>query len=329
MEYREIGESGIVASSIALGTWAVGGGPWWGDSDDSESIRAIHAAIDSGVTMIDTAPAYEFGHSEEVVGRAVKGRRDKVILSTKCGLWWHDDRGSFKFEQMGKRVNVSLRPETLSAEIDISLKRLGTDYIDLYMTHWQAVEPDKTPIEDTMAALLRMKDEGKIRAIGVSNADVNHMKEYLDTGRIDSNQLKYSMLDRKVESEQVPFCIDKNISIQAYSPLEQGLLTGKIGMDYELSETEFRNNIPWFRPENRKKVLDMLSGWKTLADGYGCTLSQLVIAWTVRQPGITFVLCGARKTVHVLDNVKAAGIELSDADMKRMREDAEALGEPE
>jgi len=329
MEYREIGESGIVASSIALGTWAVGGGPWWGDSDDSESIRAIHAAIDSGVTMIDTAPAYEFGHSEEVVGKAVKGRRDKVILSTKCGLWWHDDRGSFKFEQMGKRVNVSLRPETLSAEIDISLKRLGTDYIDLYMTHWQAVEPDKTPIEDTMAALLRMKDEGKIRAIGVSNADVNHMKEYLDTGKIDSNQLKYSMLDRKVESGQVPFCIDKNISIQAYSPLEQGLLTGKIGMDYELSETEFRNNIPWFRPENRKKVLDMLSGWKTLAHGYGCTLSQLVIAWTVRQPGITFVLCGARKTAHVLDNVKAADIIFRDSDLNRMREDAEALGEPE
>jgi methylglyoxal reductase len=329
MEYREIGKSGIEASSIALGTWAVGGGPWWGDSDDSESIRAIHAAIDSGVTMIDTAPAYEFGHSEEVVGRAVKGRRDKVILSTKCGLWWHDDRGSFKFEQMGKRVNVSLRPETLSAEIDISLKRLGTDYIDLYMTHWQAVEPDKTPIEDTMAALLRMKDEGKIRAIGVSNADVNHMKEYLDTGRIDSNQLKYSMLDRKVESEHVPFCIDKNISIQAYSPLEQGLLTGKIGMDYELSETEFRNNIPWFSPENRKKVLDMLSGWKTLADGYGCTLSQLVIAWTVQQPGITFVLCGARKAAHVLDNVKAADINLSGSVLKRMREDAEELGDPE
>ena len=327
MEYREIGKSGIEASSIALGTWAVGGGPWWGDSDDSESIRAIHAAIDSGVTMIDTAPAYEFGHSEEVVGRAVKGRRDKVILSTKCGLWWHDDRGSFKFEQKGTRVNLSLRPETISAEIDISLKRLGTDYIDLYMTHWQAVEPDKTPIEDTMAALLRMKDEGKIRAIGVSNADVNHMKEYLDTGKIDSNQLKYSMLDRGIENKQVPFCIENGISIQAYSPLEQGLLTGRIGMDYRPSDTEYRNLIPWFKPDNRKKVLNMLDGWKPLTGKYGCSMVQLVIAWTVCQPGITFVLCGARKAAHVMDNVKAAGIELEIKDAVHMTRDVENLGE--
>jgi methylglyoxal reductase len=328
MEYREIGKSGIEASSIALGTWAVGGGPWWGESSDGESIRAIHAAIDAGVTMIDTAPAYGFGRSEQVVGRAIRGRRDKVVLSTKCGLWWNDGRGSFKFEQLGKRVHTCLRPETLALEIDLSLERLGTDYIDLYMTHWQSVEPDKTPIEDTMAALLKMKDLGKIRAIGVSNAEVPHMEKYLETGRIESNQLKYSMLDRRIEKEQVPFCREHRISIQVYSPLEQGLLTGNIGMDYELSETAYRNNIPWFKPENRKKVLDMFDGWKALTEKYACSIAQLVIAWTAAQPGITFVLCGARKTGHVLDNVKAAGIGLSNADMKRMKNDVEALKDP-
>jgi len=325
MEYREIGKTGIKASSIALGTWAVGGGPWWGDSDDEESVKAIHAAMDAGVTMIDTAPGYGFGHSEEVVGRALKGKRDKVVLSTKCGLWWNDDRGSFKFEQLGKRVHICLRPETLVFEIDASLKRLDTDYIDLYMTHWQAIEPDKTPIEDTMEALLRMKDEGKIRAIGVSNADVSHMKEYLASGRIDSNQLKYSMLDRNIEEKQVPFCTEKGVSIQAYSPLEQGLLTGKIGMDYRPSENEYRNYIPWFRQDHRKKILDMLNGWKPLTGKYGCSTAQLVIAWTVGRPGITFVLCGARKTSHVKDNVKAAGIKLEDEDAARMTTDVERL----
>ena len=328
MEVREIGNSGLKASSIALGAWAIVGGLFWGESDDNEAIRAILTAIDHGITMIDTAPAYGFGRSEEVVGKALQGKRDKVILSNKCGLWWDDDRGSPFSEIDGKKVNVCLRPETINIEIDLSLKRLNTDYIELYMTHWQSVPPNKTPIEDTMAALLKLKDAGKIRVIGVWNAEVNHMKEYLETGRIDSNQLKFSILDRKIENEQRQFCIDNKISIQAYSPLEQGLLTGKLGMDYTPSDTEYRNRIPWFRKDLRRKVLTMLESWKDLTEKYNCTLSQLVIAWTAMQPGITFVLCGSRKVPHVLDNVKAADIALSEEDAARMREDAEVLGEP-
>ncbi|UCB45299.1 MAG: aldo/keto reductase [Spirochaetota bacterium] len=329
MEVREIGNSGLKASSIALGAWAIGGGLFWGESDDNEAIRAILTAIDHGITMIDTAPAYGFGHSEEVVGKALQGKRDKVILSNKCGLWWDDDRGSPFSEIDGRKVNVCLRPETINIEIDLSLKRLNTDYIDLYMTHWQSVPPDKTPIEDTMAALLKLKDAGKIRVIGVSNAEVNHMKEYLETGKIDSNQLKFSILDRKMEKEQLQYCIDNSISIQVYSPLEQGLLTGTFGMDYIPTETEYRNKIPWFGKKLRIKVLTLLDGWKNLTDKYNCTLSQLVIAWTAMQPGITFVLCGSRKAHHVIDNVKAADITLSEEDAALMRKDAEALGEPE
>jgi len=330
MRYREIGRSGIQASVVALGTWAIGGGAWWGETDDAESIRAIQTSIDAGMNLIDTAPVYGFGRSEEVVGQAIKGRRDKVVLATKGGLWWHDERGSCFFTHAdGPTVCRSLRPDTLRIEIEDSLRRLGTDYIDLYQTHWQAVEPEKTPIAETMACLLEMQQAGKIRAIGVSNATPAQMDEYLALGRIDSNQPRYSMLDRAVEQELAPYCIQHNIGILAYSPLEQGLLTGKIGMDRQFTETEYRKNLPWLRPNNRQRVLNMLAGWADLTEKYNCTLTQLVIAWTVEQPGITFILCGARKAEHVVENASAGDIVPNADDLARMRRDVEALGEAE
>jgi len=263
MIYRTIGSTDIKVSAIGLGTWAIGGGPWWGTTDDAESIRTIHAAIDAGINLIDTAPVYGFGRSEEIVGKAIKGRRDKLIISTKCGLWWNDARGAFFFEQEGKKVNRSLRPDTLRLEIEQSLKRLGVDCIDIYHTHWQTMPPEKTPIAETMACLLKLKAEGKIRSIAVSNADCAQMDEYRRAGSIVANQPRYSMLDRTIETELVPYCLKHDISILVYSPLEQGLLTGKIGMDKKLAESEYRNNIAWFRPENRRRVLDLLSGWKS------------------------------------------------------------------
>jgi methylglyoxal reductase len=325
MNLREIGKSGIFASTIGLGTWAIGGGTWWGETDDNLSIKAIQEAIDQGINLIDTAPGYGFGHSEEIVGKAIKGKRDKVILSTKCGLWWHDDRGSDFFELDGFKVKRSLDPETIRMEIEYSLKRLGTDYIDIYHTHWPAVEPYKTPIEDTMECLLKLKKEGKIRSIGVSNVDVESMREYMKTGIIDVNQAKYSMLDRGIEESVVPYCQQNSISILAYSPLEQGLLTGKIGMDKTFSEGEYRNSIPWFRPENRIKVLQMLNNWKVLTEKYNCSLSQLVIAWTYSQPGITHVLCGAKKPEQVIENAKAYTVDLNEEDLITMRSDVMKL----
>jgi len=329
MQYRTLGKTNISASAVALGTWAIGGGPWWGDSDDNESIKAIQAAIAAGVTLIDTAPAYGWGHSEEVVGKAIKGQRDKLILSTKCGLWWKDERGSSFFEMGDKHVKRCLLPATIVEEVEISLRRLGTDYIDLYHTHWQSEEPDKYPIDDTMRCLLKLKEEGKIRAIGVSNVDLEHIKQYQAAGILDAIQPRYSMLDREIEKEILPYCQANGISALAYSPLEQGLLTGKIGMDQTFADGIYRNQIPWYSPENRKKVLNMLEGWSDLLTKYNCSLSQLVIAWTVAQEGITFVLCGARKEAHVSDNVRAADLELDAADLNRIRQDAEALGAPE
>jgi len=329
MQYRTLGKTNMSASAVALGTWAIGGGPWWGDSDDNQSIKAIQAAMDAGVSMIDTAPAYGWGHSEEVVGKAIKGYRDKVILSTKCGLWWKDDRGSSFFEMEDKHVKRCLLPATILEELEDSLRRLDTDYIDLYHTHWQSLEPDKYPIEDTMQCLQKLKEEGKIRAIAASNVDLEHIKQYQAAGILDAIQPKYSMLDREIEKEILPHCYSQGISALAYSPLEQGLLTGKIGMDQTFPEGAFRNNIPWFRPVNRRKVLNMLEGWSDLLSKYNCSLSQLVIAWTMAQEGITFVLCGARKETHVKDNVRAADLEIEPADLSRIRRDAEALGAPE
>jgi methylglyoxal reductase len=333
MEYRALGSSGIQASAIALGTWAVGGGSaWGGGTEDEESIRAIHAAMDAGINLIDTAPVYGHGRSERVVGRAVKDRRDKVIIATKCGLWWEDDRGSELGEFDGRVLRRSLRPDTIRIEVEQSLKRLQTDYIDLYQTHWQAIEPEKTSISETMGCLMELKNEGKIRAIGVSNASLDDLEEYVTHGEISTNQPRYSMLFRDIEDDILPWCIEHNIATMAYMPLEQGLLTGKIGMDRKFSPEEWRSNYqwnPWFKPDNRKRILMTLEEWADLTMKYECSLAQLVIAWTIAQPGLTHGLCGARRAVHVEDNANAGRLELEAADIARIRAEAVALGKPD
>ena len=328
MRMRKIGTTDIEASVVALGAWAIGGGTWWGESDDQQSINAIHAALDAGVNMIDTAPVYGWGRSEKVVGKAIKGRRDKVIIATKCGLWWHDDQGPLFFELEGYSVKRYLRPDAVKKEVEDSLQRLETDYIDLYQTHWQSTEPENDPISETMDCLLKLKEEGKIRAIGASNVDVSQIKEYQAAGVLDAVQPRYSMLDRGIEEELIPYCIDQNISSLVYSPLEQGLLTGTIGMDRTFTQGEYRNNIPWFKSLNRQKVLNMLDGWQTLTEKYNCNLAQLVIAWTVEQPGITFALCGARKPDHSVQNAAGGDIVIKAEDLKKMRSDVEELGTP-
>lgn len=329
MQYRELGKSGIQISSIGLGTWAIGGGPWWGENDDEQSIRTIHAALDHGINLVDTAPVYGFGHSETVVGEALKDRRDKAVLATKCGLWWDSKTGTHHFDYDGHSVYRSLTKNTLKIELERSLKRLQTECIDLLQTHWQAVDQVKTPIEDTMACLMQMQDEGKIRAIGASNVTCSEMDEYQAAGVLSSNQPRYSMLDRGIETEVLPYCMKNNIAVLAYSPLEQGLLTGKIGMDYKLTDTEVRHRIAWFKPGNRSKVIKLVEGWKTIATKYDCTVAQLVIAWTIAQPGLTCALCGARKESNIIENAGAGSVTLDEKDITRMRADVEALGKPE
>lgn len=332
MKYRTLGTLGVEASVVGLGTWVTGGGAVWGtDPDDQESVHAIQVALDAGINLIDTAPGYGWGRSEEIVGRAIKGRRDTVIVATKCGLIWDDDRGSPFVELNGKLIHRSLRPDTINEEIDRSLSNLDTDYIDLYQTHWPSIEPDKTSIEDTMAALLKLQDAGKIRAIGVCNCTLDELKENVAQGPIASHQFRYSMLWRVPEQDILPYCQQQHMATLTYMSLEQGLLTGKVGMDRQFAKDEFRANEdwnPWFKLVNRRRVLDLLASWKELTEKYGCSLAQLAIAWTAAQAGITHVLVGARNTKQAVENAAAAGIELAAEDLQRMDADINALGAP-
>ncbi len=332
MKYQELGTTGMRASVVGLGTWVMGGGVVWGaDPDDQESIRTIQAAIDAGINLIDTAPAYGWGRSEEVIGKAIKGRRDDLILATKCGLWWEDQRGSYFMFFNGKDLYRSLRPDTIRIEVEKSLRRLDVECIDLYQTHWPATEPEKTPIADAMGCLMQLKQEGKIRAIGVSNVSAEELRENIASGEVTSNQPHYSMLTRDIENEILPICRENKVSVLAYMPLEQGLLTGKVGMDRTFKPDEFRGNTdwnPWFKIENRPRVLALLEGWSDLTEKYACTLAQLAIAWTVAQPGVTHALCGARRPQQAVENAKGGTIDLDTEDCQRITADIDALGTP-
>lgn len=324
MEFRSLGQSGIEASAVAFGAWAIGG--WmWGGADDDDAVRAIHAALDAGINFVDTAPVYGFGRSEEVVGRVLRDRRDEVVLATKCGLIWHEARGEFNFTSGedsihdGDSISVyrCLAPDTIRYEVEQSLRRLGTDRIDLLQTHWQ--EPT-TPIEDTMAALLDLKQEGKIRAIGCSNATTKQMDEYAAVGPLDSDQERFSMLDRRAEAENLRYCEKNGLAFLAYSPIEQGLLTGKVGPDRVFAEGDHRKDSKRFSVENRRRVQALLAPFHDIAEGHNATLAQVAIAWTISQPGCSHALVGARTPQQARENAAAGNIALSEAELKTMDE---------
>jgi len=311
MKYRKIGKSGIEASAVAIGTWALGG--WmWGGTDKNNPIDAIHAGLDAGINMIDTAPIYGFGLSEELVGKAISDRRDKVVLATKCGMRWDLEKGQHFFDSEGKKIYQYLGPESIEHEVNESLKRLGTDYIDLYQTHWQ---DETTPIEDTMEMLGKLKEQGKIRAIGASNVTTAHLKKYEEAGGISSAQNKFSMLDQDEGKEIAGFCQDNDIAILAYSPMELGLLTGKVTPDKEYPDDDLRSDKKLFKTENRKRVQDMLARMEPVTEKHGITFAQLALAWTVHQPGITYALAGSRTPEQAKDNAAAGGVELSENDL--------------
>lgn len=326
MEAREIGSSGIRASAVGLGTWAIGG--WmWGGTDEAAAIDAIRASIDSGVSLIDTAPAYGMGRSEEIVGRAIAGRRDEVVLATKCGLVWHTDRGNHFFDQAGKPVYRHLGRDSIVHEVEQSLRRLGTDRIDLYITHWQ--DPT-TPVAETMGTLEDLKRAGKIRAIGASNLSPEDLEAYVAAGTLDAIQEQFSMVHRDVEATLAPLCIRHGISILSYSSLALGLLTGRIGPDRVFEGDDLRKADPRFSPENRRRAVAFAEAIRPVAEAHGATVAELVIAWTLRQPGITFALCGARNPDQARENARAGALAPSGADLDRIdaaaREHLAAIG---
>lgn len=319
MRMRPLGTSGIEASVVGFGAWAIGG--WmWGGSNEADAIRAIHAALDAGVNLVDTAPIYGFGVSEEIVGKALQGRRERAVVATKCGMVTNTKLGAAKFRSTGLGsspnghidVRIFNHPDSIREEVELSLKRLQTDRIDLYQTHWQ--DPT-TPIEETMDALLSLKQAGKIRAIGVCNATVAQMRAYASRGPLDSDQERYSMIDRKLEAEQLPYCREHRVAVLAYSPLAMGMLTGKMGPEREFGDGDIRDKQPRFGKENRAKVAAMLDEMKPVAERHKVSLTQLIIAWTASQPGLTHVLCGARTPEQAIENSAAGSIELPPAEL--------------
>jgi aryl-alcohol dehydrogenase-like predicted oxidoreductase len=315
MEYRRLGQSELIVSELAFGAWAIGG--WlWGGADANDAIRAIETAVDNGMTTIDTAAVYGFGLSEELVGKAVKGKRNQVQILTKFGLVWDEKKGKFYFETKdnnGKDVSIYsyAAKEKVISDCEKSLRRLGTDHIDLYQIHW----PDTTtPVAETMEALEILQKEGKIRAGAVSNYSTELMEEAGKSFCIASDQVPYSMVNRGIEKDVIPYCISRKIGILAYSPLQRGLLTGKIKQGHNFGEGDSRPDSVFYKEPNLSRILKLTSDLMEIANGHKVTLSQLVLNWTIHQPGITCALAGARNASQVLDNVKATDFTLSEDD---------------
>ena len=324
MEMRPIGRSGIQASALALGCWAIGGGEWWGDNDDRMSVETIHRALELGINWVDTARVYGFGHSEAVVGRALKEiPRDRIIISTKCGIQWYDKNGEPHFTKEGHEVRRDLSPKAIRRDLELSLKTMGTDYVDVYYTHWQCRTYGLVPVAETMGELMRMKEEGKIRAIGASNVDLRILKDYTEAGQLDVIQEKLSILDRRPEAELLPFCEANGITLQTYSPIEQGLLAGKAPDDYVPAKGEVREGKAWWRPGNIRIANEMLAGWKDLTEKYGCSLANLCVKWNSMLSPSVNVLCGARKLSQIEDTARSLDIPLSREDFLRMKADAD------
>ncbi|MCW3089795.1 MAG: aldo/keto reductase [Ferruginibacter sp.] len=313
MKYRKLGNSNLEVSVITFGAWAAGG--WmWGGTERNDAIEAIRAAYDLGVTSIDTAPIYGQGNSEEIVGEAIKDLpRDKVQILTKYGMRWDLAKGDFAFhsaDTKGKEIDIYkyAGKESIIKECEDSLRRLGTDYIDLYQIHW----PDTTtPIEETMEAVAQLIKQGKVRHAGVCNYNIAQMQEAQEYVNIVSNQVPYSMVKRDIEEDVVPFCLENNASILAYSPLERGLLTGKMKPGYVFAEGDHRAGLYFFTDENVKRTNAFLKKIQPLAAEKEATLAQLVLRWTIEQPGITIALAGARNEKQAVENAWALTIDLS------------------
>jgi myo-inositol catabolism protein IolS len=300
MKYRDFGRTGEKISELVLGTWTLGDGPWRDDTTDEQSIRTIHAALDHGITMVDTAEIYGRGRSEEVVGMAAKGRRDKVHIATKV---WRDN----------------LTREGVEKALDASLRRLDTDYVDLYQIHRPSAD---VPIEETMGALLDLQKAGKIRWIGTSNFSAKQMEDALKIGRFESSQPPYSLFWRFVEKDDLPFCEENDISVIPWSSLAQGILAGKYDMSKPFPSSDGRiNNFLYMEPTwaiSGKAITRM----REVAAELGCEVAHLSLAWMLRQPGMAAPIVGPRTVEQVEGLLPAVDLELSDDVMTEL----DALG---
>jgi aryl-alcohol dehydrogenase-like predicted oxidoreductase len=313
MEYRKLGNTDLDFSVVTFGAWAAGG-MMWGGTNHKASVDAMRASFDLGVTTFDTAPVYGMGYSEQLVGEAIKDiPREKVQILTKFGLSWDSTLGEYYFDTVsneGKPVRIfrNARKDVIIKECESSLKNLGTDYIDLYQIHWS--DPT-TPVSETMEAVAKLIEQGKVRYAGVCNYSVELMKEASKYVPIVSEQVPYSMVKRGIEAEIVPYCLSQGLGILAYSPLQRGLLTGKMHPGHTFEPNDSRIGQVWYKNENLKLINAFLKKLEPLAMEKNASIGQLVIRWTLEQPGITVALVGARNVDQAVQNACAAQIHLS------------------
>ena len=299
METRRLGTSGVLITPIIMGTWQAGKKMWVG-IEDAETTNAIRAAFDAGITTIDTAEVYGDGHSEQIVAQALSDVREEVVYATKVFA------NHLKYDQVIEAC-------------DRSLQNLQTDYIDLYQIHWPSgtFNSAVVPIEETMSALNKLLEQGKIRAIGVSNFSRDQLAEASQYGRIDSIQPPYSLFWRQVEKDTVPYCIENDISILAYSSLAQGLLTGKFAADHKFDAEDNRAKNKLFQGENYQRAQLALTKLRPIADRHQATLGNLALAWLIAQPQ-TNAIVGARNTDQAVNNALAANIKLSKDELQEI-----------
>ncbi len=309
-QLRKLGNSDLQITPLGVGAWAMGGSGWafsWGDQDDSDSAGAIRAALDAGINWIDTAAVYGLGHSEEVVGAAVHGMSNKPFIFTKCERVWGEDR----------KISPSLKAESIRQECENSLRRLKVDVIDLYQIHWP--QPDED-VEEGWAEMARLKKEGKVRWIGVSNFNVEQMKRAMKIAPITSLQPPYSMLVRQIEAEILPFVKEHNIGVLCYSPMRAGLLAGKMTKEraLNLSKDDWRSRDKDFQEPNLSRNLGLVELLKEIGERHGHTPGEVALAWTLHNPAVTGAIVGLRKPEQIQGTIGAQIFRLTDNEVSEI-----------
>jgi aryl-alcohol dehydrogenase-like predicted oxidoreductase len=312
MQLRKLGNSDMQITPIGFGAWAIGGNGWdygWGAQDDSESISAIHAALDQGINWIDTAAIYGLGHSEEVVAKALKNRPSKPYIFTKCSLVWDEQR----------KVSNSLKAESVRLEVEASLRRLQVDVIDLYQIHWPNPDPE---IEEGWAEMAKLQDEGKLRWIGVSNFNVEQLKRCQAISPVTSNQPPYSLINRDIEAEILPYCAQHSIGPINYSPMASGLLTGAMTAERAaaLPADDWRSRESDFQQPRLARHLQLVDLLREMGQAHGRTPGEVAIAWTLHHPAVTGAIVGARSPKQIEGIIGALNFRLSDAEVTRIED---------
>jgi aryl-alcohol dehydrogenase-like predicted oxidoreductase len=310
MQTRQLGNSDLTITPLGIGAWAMGGAGWafsWGPQDDAESIGAIHAALDRGINWIDTAAVYGLGHSEEVVGRAVKERSDRPYVFTKCERIWGEDR----------QIKKSLKRDSVFQECENSLRRLDVDAIDLYQIHWP--EPDED-IEEGWSALAELQKQGKVRWIGVSNFNAGQLARAQAIAPITSLQPPYSMIQADIEAEILPFCGAHNIGTIVYSPMKSGMLTGAMTRERieNMDAEDFRKRTPNFQEPLLTRNLNLVELLRAIGQRHGRTPGEVAIAWTLRRPEVTGAIVGMRSPAQVDGVIGAADFRLSKGEVEEI-----------